>query len=366
MYQPMTIGTDVYALRANIQLGATPPYNLFTDPSLYVLPMDAIPGLVAATGVLSATSCAVSLAGIALIVWLRGYKHFHYRLTLHLAVANFMRALSIGASAIPVDIERSNNSHAVALPGTDGLCAFFGGCRQYTYLWCAATIMWTCAYMIRKGCWPSKKRGYEDITDPNASKWTLLIKRHRYEIAGHITVVLLPALVFWIPYVDNAYGINGPWCWVHEDDNMHDKAGLMAFRFVFRLPVIIGTITCVSLMTYIMCKYVRRARLQDDQWQLIAVRKVGPVMVYPITFAIASLGSILHSVLDGPLSREKINNVEMVFLTLFFIYDMSIPLSLFLHKDIRLSLSAKCASARRGDNGIIQHTEEEEDKELIA
>ena len=336
--------------------------------------METIPRVIAATGVLAAISCTASIAGIALLVYLKGYKHFLYRLTLHLAFASFMRSLFIGLSVIPVDVALSNDTDIVPLPGTDGLCAFIGGIRQYTYLWCAAAIMWACLYVIKKGCWVSQKRGYDDITDSKENKWILLIKRHKYEIAGHLTAALVPSLVFWIPYIQRAYGLNGPWCWIHEYDGDHGGNGLFAFRIVFRLPVIIGSLTCVLLMSYILGKYCRKARLQDDHWQLIAARKVAPIMIYPIFFALASVASILHPIVERALhstNTDAVNEIEMVFLTVFFIYDMSIPLSLFLHKEIRVSLSHRCACGRLGGEGRINpdHTsmaDEDEDKQLFA
>ena len=330
--------------------------------------MESIRHLVTATGVLAAASCAISLTGIALIVYVKAYKHFLYRLTFHLVLASFMRAFFIGASAIPVDIARSNDSHVVPFSGTDELCAFIGGARQYTYLWCAVAVVWTCLYIIRKGYWVSKKRGYEDITDSKESKWLLTIRRHKYEITGHVAVALLPTLVFWIPYTEGAYGISGPWCWVHENDGKHD-AGLLAFRIVFRLPAIIGSITCITLMSCIVGKYCRKARLEGDPWQLVAVRRVAPVMIYPIVFAFASVASILH-----PIVREKphddsstANNIEMTFLTIFFIYDVSITLSLFLHKDIRTTLHTKCSYMIRRQRGHINFgmDEEEESKDSM-
>ena len=310
--------------------------------------MEVIPGLIAATGVLTAISCTASIAGIALLVYLKGYKHFLYRLTLHLALASFMRSLFIGLSVIPVDVALSNNTYIVQFPRTDGSCAFLGGARQYTYLWCAAAIMWTCLYVIKKGIRGNNPRGY----DPKANKWSILIKRHKYEIAGHLTAALVPSLVFWIPYIERAYGLNGPWCWIHDFNGDRDGNGIFAFRIVFRLPVIIGSLTCVFLMSYILGKYCRKARLQDDHWQLIAVRKVAPIMIYPIFFAFASVGSILHTILGNTLhvsdTSGTIYALEMVFLTIFFVYDMSIPLSLFLHKEVRVSLSNQCVCRRLG------------------
>ena len=304
-------------------------------------------GLVVATGTLTAISCSVSLTGLALIVYVKGYKHFLYRLTFHLALASLMRAFFIGASAIPVDVARSNGSYVAIFPGTDGLCAFMGGARQYTYLWCATAVMWTCLYVIKTGVRGNNKREYDDeFIDSKEKKWVSLIKRHKYEVTGHIAVALLPALVFWIPYIKDAYGLNGPWCWIHDYAGDTDGSGLLTFRIVFRLPAIIGSVTCVLVMSYIVAKHCRTARLQDDPWQLAAVKRVAPVMIYPITFAIASVGSILHVILGKPLmfkaNTTTIYNAEMVFLTVFFLYDMSVTLSLFLHTEIRMSLSKKC------------------------
>ena len=141
-----------------------------------------------------------------------------------------------------------------------------------------------------------------------------------------------------VPYVEGTYGPNCPWCWIHEYKGEVNGEGLLAFRIAFRLPVIIGTMTCVSLMR-----------------QLIAVRIGAPILIYPIVFALASIRSTLHPIVRRALSvsddTSTIYDVEMVFLTMFFIYDMSIPLSLFLHKEIRVSLSNRCATCycRRRD-----------------
>ena len=309
--------------------------------------MDIVPTLVVATGALTAISCSVSLTGIALIVYVKAYKHFLYRLTFHLVLASFMRAFFIGASAIPVDIARSNSTYIEQLPHTSGLCAFLGGARQYTYLWCAAAVMWTCLYVIKTGIRGYKQRGYDDILiDSKDNSWIRLIKWYKYEITGHFAVVSLPALVFWIPYIEDAYGLSGPWCWIHDYQGDIDGRGLLAFRIVFRLPVILGSITCVLLLSCILARQCRKALMQDDPWQLAAVKRVTPVMIYPITFALASVGSILHPILGNVVSvtgnTGTVYDAEMVFLTVFYLYDMSVTLSLFLHKEIRVSLSKKC------------------------
>ena len=160
----------------------------------------------------------------------------------------------------------------------------------------------------------------------------LIINDHIHKPVGawlkvaHTSMAIPFSLVLLVPYIEGAYGRNSPWCWIHEYKGDINGEGLLAFRIAFRLPVIIGTITCVSLMTYIMCKYVRRARLLNDQWQLIAVRKVALILIYPIKFALASVGSILHPIVQRVLSvsddTSTIYDVEMVFLTMFFIYDM--------------------------------------------
>ena len=86
----------------------------------------------------------------------------------------------------------------------------------------------------------------------------LMINDHIHKPVGawlkvaHTSMATPFSLVLLVPYIEDAYGPNGPWCWIHEYKGDVNGEGLLTFRIAFRLLVIIGTITCVSLMTYIM------------------------------------------------------------------------------------------------------------------
>ena len=300
-----------------------------------------ITALVSATGALAFVSCAISLAGIFLIIYLKGYGQFIYRLTLHLSVASFFRSLSVGASVIPVNVELydDNNLDLNYRNGTVGLCKFFASARQYTYLWSTAAIVWACVYVLAAGCSASKIKTpfkYEENT----------LREHRREIIGHLTAVLVPALVFWIPFTQDAYGLypGSPWCWITFTDNKtNNEIVVLFYRIVFRIPAVIMAIVCVVMLIYIFCRYSRNARLEDNVMKMKAVRKVAPIIIYPIIFTIVSIASIVHSIV-GYFNHDKVANyLEMSFITLAYIYDISIPLSLFLHKDFRMSVYHRCS-----------------------
>lgn len=308
-----------------------------------------ITALVSATGALAFVSCAISLAGIFLIIYLKGYGQFIYRLTLHLSVASFFRSLSVGASVIPVNVELyDDNSYNKSYyrNGTEGLCKFFASARQYTYLWSTAAIVWACLYVLVAGCSASKIKTpfkYKEF----GSRAENTFREHRTEIIGHLTAVLVPALVFWIPFTQNAYGLYGgsPWCWISgtSTDDKTNEIVVLFYRIVFRIPAVIMAIVCVVMLIYIFCRYSRNARLEDNVMKMNAVRKVAPIIIYPIIFTIVSIASIVQSI-EGYINHDKVANyLDMSFITLAYIYDISIPLSLFLHKDFRMSVYHRCS-----------------------
>ena len=291
--------------------------------------------LVNANSVLSALACVASLLTVIAIVLLKVYRKFLYRLTLYVAVTSFCYVLTLGISVLPLNI---SDSSVTIKNGWDGTCAFIGGAHQYFYFSNTVAIVWICMYTTRMG-FKKQTAEYQPLEEEVSVPLYVRLLSHKGEVIGCITLALLPAAMFWYPYLERAYGMTGIWCWMVPGNSTASGSTLLAYRVLSRLPTIIATLLCVCLL---LCLQLRLCYVGTHVAYWRPIKTVALVLAYPILFAIPSIGSMVHAILPTTTSDcVVLNNLEMFFLSLFYFSAISLPVLFLLQWDVRLTITRR-------------------------
>ena len=292
--------------------------------------------LIIANSVLSTAACASSLFAIAVVVLLKAYRRFLYRLTLYLAITSFFYVLVLGISVLPVSV---NGSTISTKSGWTVTCALIGGLHQYFYLSNTLAIFWICLYTTKVGLTRKQTETYHPIEGEHKLGLCAVLSSCKCELFGCIVLALLPATVFWYPYIDGAYGMAGVWCWMDTKNDKATLGRLLAYRIVSRLPSVMATLVCLSLL---LCVQFRLCYMGTQWAYWRPVKTVALILAYTILFALPSIGSMLHTLLPSwTTDCNVLNNMEMFFLSLFYLSSMSLPILLLLQWDIRLTISRR-------------------------
>ena len=138
-------------------------------------------------GVLHTASAALSLlcstVVVGLIVLFKKYRFFEQRLVLYLSIASFL--YSLAASVVKVDYWE---------PSSKTYCKWIGFLSQYTqYCLLIAVVVIAVDILLRV------RRGRET---------------RGLEPAYVMFIFLFPATFNWVPFMYDAYGLAGSWCWI--------------------------------------------------------------------------------------------------------------------------------------------------------
>lgn len=343
-----------------VKLGTTARYNLVS--TIYLFIQTSTPtrmasscstvsnakALIIANTVLSTVACVASLLTIATVVLLKVYRRFLYRLALYLATTSFLYMLTLGISVLPVNV---NGASISIKNGWNTTCALIGGAHQFFYFSNTVAIVWICLYTVKLGFTRNQSEMYQPLEEETDRRLCTVLSSHKGEVVGCILLVLLPAVVFWYPYLEGAYGMMGVWCWMDAKNNKTSDNVLLVFRVLSRLPSIITTLVCVGLLLSVQ---LRLCHLGTHWAYWRPIKTVAIILAYPILFAIPSICSMIHVFLPKWIKDcSLLNYVEMFFLSLFYFSSISSPVLLLLQWDVRLTISRKYGDLQSGYQSSI-------------
>lgn len=307
--------------------------------------------LIVANSVLSTAACIASLLTVITIILLKVYRKFLYRLSLYLAITSFFYVLTLGISVLPVNVKGSTIG---VRPGWNDTCALIGGAHQFFYFSNTVAILWICMYTTKLGFTRNQAEAYQPLDDEAVQPLCAVLYAHKGELIGCVMLVLLPAVLFWYPYINEAYGLAGVWCWMDTTNAHASETELLVFRVLSRLPSIIATLLCVVLLLSVQLRLCR-AGTHWAYWR--PIKTVAIVLAYPILFAIPSIGSMMHVFLPKWTSDcNLLNDMEMLFLSLFYLSSMSLPVLLLLQWDVRLTISRQYGDLQDGTVSVSNET----------
>ena len=116
----------------------------------------------------------------------------------------------------------------------------------------------------------------------NAIKW-------KHEACGLAVVLILPALITWVPFVKGMYGWSQEQCWIKTSENnncMFDSAGLTIMLVFDYGPGLLAVLTVFILLVTIFTVMCRRAVRVEHRFCQPSVHQKGlkevlPLLLYP-------------------------------------------------------------------------------------
>ena len=254
------------------------------------------------------------VASIIVIVKTRTYRRFVHRLTLYLAFSGILLSLTPILQILPVDLNQNTIKVRV---GLEKLCVFAGFLRQYMVFLHALTVVWICFYIFQLVVRESQ------------------LKKLKYELIGVVTVVLVPFLFTWEPFITNSYGLRETRCWIIDDDCFDPYDIAFVYTLAINLiPILLLTILgliliCIALVT--VTKKTIGRNLQRHHW--LAIKEILPLTIFPSVYLAIILGRIV-AVFSGKFSYD----VADVFMVLEQTSSFAVPLSLLVRVNVRRSL----------------------------
>ena len=216
-------------------------------------------------------------AAIVVIVALKDYKIFVYRLVLYVMVAALLDAFTLILELLPID-----------LPGEDkvcvedkyiAMCAISGFLSQVAVWIYVLLICWIVLYLVLLAVF----------------KYNVNADHHRQEVMGLCIVLVLPFTFNWAPFLHNMYGLSGLWCWIKTVSEQCDRhVGLFYQIALFYGPLslvaIFGFFSFTSICVVLFREACRQGTglgiISDDIPHVRALRGSLPLVAYPLLFSL--------------------------------------------------------------------------------
>ncbi len=179
----------------------------------------------------------------AVIFALRRYRTFVHRLLVYLMIIAFFHGISAALEVVPVQ----HNGRAVEVRhGLNGVCSAIGFAVQVTDSQLLMLCTWIVVYLVLLVVFQYQANS----------------KRH--EIVGLMLSLGLPLTYNWLPFVQELYGLAGPWCWIRTTNNecsVHIKLGVIYQFTLFYGPQVV--IILVSFISFLVIVTTIRKRSLD-------------------------------------------------------------------------------------------------------
>ena len=113
------------------------------------------------------------------------------------------------------------------------------------------------------------------------------------EISYILIPILVPMSFLWIPFINNAYGMEDTVCWIRSKDDLCTKnlAGLIEWYALWFIPMIllcvVNMITIVAIVV-ILCKRLCIEKTSDKVYKKM-LRENAPLLIYPLIYNFFSL-----------------------------------------------------------------------------
>ena len=303
--------------------------------------------LVTAHAVVAVVGSLACVLTIVLIAATKTYRVQIHRLRLYLAIACLLFAVSLGFEAIPVELRKPGGNAISVRQGWGGACAAIGFFAQYFAYSKSLAIVWVSFFMFV------------------VAIFKFNLNKPHYEISGVLSVFLLPAVITWIPLVDNTYGLTGTWCWIRSTCNASFPLGtpfqlgvslapvtlLHVISLAFIAPVIL--VFCKGTLTSRSGKHQRRQNFN-------ALRETAPLLVYPALYSllvVADTGYTIYLVAGSPPGGQ-FDVTEMIIIGLYQLFALALPASFLLHPSVQKILVCNCCRKKK-------HASEELNEPLV-
>ena len=289
-----------------------------------------------AIAVSSAFAILATLSGISsvlLIIISKSYRFLVFRLVLYLSLFNLGFSVVLGLEVLSADVSKPDNETLSIKNGWGGFCSFLGFADVYfNNLRTLMALLVSLYVFLMTVC-----------------KLEMKQNKKKPEVVGLVAVIGASFLFPWIPFVFDAYGLTGVWCWIKDPpNNTSNSAGYLGAKVGADIvPQFVMSVACVIMIVSIIIVFcaglgwTKGSSLHDEHRTL--TKKVLPLLIYPAMYAIVTIFNGANAIF---ISIAKYNNIALsiTVVSVLQITQLFLPLSLVLHAKMRSNLSAMCCS----------------------
>ena len=246
--------------------------------------------LITSTGLLSFIMCLIA---VSLVLRLRIYKYFTYRLAIYQILSSQCH------SAVEV-------SH-ISLLNYDGDTYYQITCKSISFiveyiLW--VELLFTICLVFHLFCLAVCLKNFKKL-----------------EIGYVLFSILFPLLFSWIPFIHNSYGVAGAWCWIKDwkDDCATQKylEGIVEQFVLWYVPLFISLTLSVVAVFIILVVLAWRSythRTQEHKFLVEnhehnqnkkAIKELLPLLAYPVIYYLLALFPIINRVYSAISSNAS-------------------------------------------------------------
>ena len=249
----------------------------------------------ASSGAVSSVMCSIA---ILLVLYLKMYKYFVYRLALYQVFSSLFFSLSEVIVLMMTNYTSDNKYYIIACRTTAFLVQYTMGVKLLFTL-CLMFHLFNLAVCLKN--------------------------LQSFEIAYIIVSIFFPLLVDWIPFVHDFYDLAGPWCWIRDWNNdcpsQKDMIGIIEQFSLWYGPLFISLTLCLIAVVIILFVLVKRAyvsRSNESELLLVqesrnktALKEILPLLAYPIIFFVLALFPLIDRIY-GAISPHGSFNLLLI------------------------------------------------------
>ena len=212
-------------------------------------------------------------------------KQFVFRLVFYLMLVNLVEAVFLLLEVIPVELE---DGRVFIKPGPhwSRACIAFGFFDQVLSWMGFTAIVWIIIYMLWRTFHLSKIKAGEQEENVHMPK----VPR-KFELIGISTLFIAPLVLNWMPFMQELYGLSGPWCWIKTTHNNCDtiKFGVALTVVLFFIPALVVVLFSFISFTVICscgCKAALKLNGGNRKTANRFIREILLIAFYPLVYNI--------------------------------------------------------------------------------
>ena len=239
------------------------------------------------TGMVSVLTCSIA---VIMVMLLRLYKKFVYRLALYQVLAALFVSLALSLNLFALHYDSKSQHYESA-------CEAVGFLTLYSS-W--VKLMFTACLTFHLFCLAVFFKNF-----------------YKLEITYVLISVFLPLLYVWIPFIKHTFGMSGAWCGIRgrKDDGAKYKLGLIEqftlWYVPFFLVALIDALVIIVIFGVLavrafeerrhhfnhICNHERLLpQIRDPKKE--AFKQFLPLLIYPLLFPVLSLSAMVDRVYD--------------------------------------------------------------------
>lgn len=269
--------------------------------------------LLLAQGATAALSLAACVIAMLLVCLCRVCRRFTHRISFYLLFSASLTELAFCLQTALYNYDPSSTTYVT-------VCKILGFLLEYT-IW--FMLLFMSVLMFHLACLTilieiratilvgvTYRVLISTLSDPAETTRT---KARRQALCLETWYVLVPALVplvfIWIPFMHDAYGLAGAWCWIRQrDDNCSQlTAGLVEQYTLWYGPLFVLCFVdavIISAILVILCKKAC-SRETPDQIYMSTLKENAPLMIYPIFYQILNCVAVAQRIHESVTSQTS-------------------------------------------------------------